>query len=239
MAIGDKYEEAILKGKLVYTVNGGWIDTNHANPKTSRGNLGVGAGSLWNQLVLETGKKSSLHGVKGFKVTYRQDAVVDIKVTKVYGGVTKEYFVQQGLSSATKESVALAIFREVSLAFEAKQAYAFWSSSSFSIEDLVSNLIGFYSVVRPGIDYLKLCQPLTTEQSLEIYRSNQGTFEKKNKSFKPVYFGYRQCGSGGKLPGALQKIVPASKGKLFRDWSMLDDLSDVFPPRKLKLLGRW
>ena len=233
MATGDKYEAAILKGKLVYTVNCGWIDTNHANPKTIRGNLGVGAGSLWSQVSCETGNKSRLFGVDGYKVRYRQDAAMDFKVIKAYPNITKEYFVKSCLTQCEKEAVALAIFREVSLIFEAAQAVAVWSSSSFSIEDLVSNLLGFYSVVRPGINYMKLCKPLTAEQSLELYRMYPDTFSKKNKTFRPVYFEYNQCG-GARFPSELQRIVPAKKGILFRDWNWLDDHPSLHLERKSK-----
>ncbi len=224
--------EDVEKGLLVYTCRGGWIDKNHALKTTTR--PFVGANNLWSQIVNETGRASRFPGLPdNFKVTYTQDA------TRMRVGVTKSYCVKKGLSLAIKESVALAIFQEVSMEFEAMQGLAFWSDSSFSVEDLVSNMISFYNAVRPGPDYLALCQPVSKEASLKIWDTKGAVGSHKNKKFEPVYFDCDECLAKGPYPIELQKIVPARKtgsingaNEYFRDWLQMDDWVDGIPPMR-------
>lgn len=223
--------EDVEKGLLVYSCRGGWIDKNHALKTTSR--AFVGADNLWKQILNETGRKSKFPGVDGFQVTYIQDA------TRMRVGVTKNYCIRTGLSLAIKESVALAIFQEVSMKFEAMQGLAFWSDSSFSVEDLVSNMIGFYKAVRPGPDYVALCQPVSIEASLKIWDTKGAVGSHKNKKFEPVYFDCDECTAKGPYPIELQKITPATKtgsiktpNEYFRDWLQIDDWIDGMPPMR-------
>jgi hypothetical protein len=210
----------IDNGRLRYSCRCGWVDTGHADPKTVR--PGIGPGYLWSQIQTGAGQKTKFSG-PGFKVRYRQDAVIKLWKFKTFPGVTGEYVVQANLNLHDKESVALAIFEEVSSVFEMVQGLAFWSGSNFSIEDLVSNLISFYVSVRPGTDYLKLCQVLGKQESLDLLDRYPNTFSSKNRDFRPVYFDSDACGCSGPFPPELQLIKPAKKGKLFRDWTELDD----------------
>ena len=155
----------IDKGRLRYSCRCGWIDTGRSDPKTVR--PGIGPGYLWFQILNETGKKTLFSGA-GFKVRYTQDAIIKLWKFKTFPGVTGEYLVSPRLNPRDKESVALAIFEEVSRLFEERQELAFWSGSDFSIEDLVSNLISFYSLVRPGPDYLKLCGVVSKQDSMNL-----------------------------------------------------------------------
>ena len=221
--------EDVEKGLLVYSCRGGWIDKNHALKTTTR--QFVGANNLWKQIVDETGTKSQFPGENGFKVTYIQDA------TQFHVGVTKSYCVKYGLSSSIKESVALAIFQEVSMEFESMQGWAVWSDSSFSVEDLVSNMIGFYRAVRPGPDYVALCQPVSKEASLKIWDTKGAVGSHKNKKFEPVFFDCDECTAKGPFPIELQKITPATKtgsikgaNEYFRDWLDLDNYYGGIPP---------
>jgi RHS repeat-associated protein len=211
----DSYKEGIKNGKIVYTQNYGWVDKTHAFTKTKREN--VGADNLWNQIKNETGKQVTSKGEKGFLVTYRQDA-------NVFGfsiGVEKTYFLKNGISIEDKERIAMAIFQEVSSKFENLQKYAFWSSSSFEPADLPSNILSFYSAVRPELTkekILDLIQPLTMEQSLEVYKNYPGTFtdkQYKNKTFNPVFFPNEYSAENPQVPSELQEIQPAEKGNLF------------------------
>ncbi len=215
--------EDVDKGLLVYTCRGGWIDKNHALKTTTR--PFVGADNLWKQIKDETGDKAKAPGENGFKVTYIQDA------TRLRIGVTKHYCVKYGLPLAAKESVALAIFQEVSMEFEAMQGWGalIGSDSSFSVEDLVSNMIGFYNVVRPGPDYVALCQPVSKEASLKIWDTKGAVGSHKNKKFEPVFFDCDECTAKGPFPIELQKIIPAIKtnsiagaSQFFRDWKPTD-----------------
>lgn len=221
--------EDVEKGLLVYTCKGGWIDKNHALKTTTR--AFVGADNLWKQILNETGPKSKSSTENGYQVTYIQDA------TRFHVGVTKRYCVKYGLPLSAKESVALAIFQEVSLEFENMQGWAKWSDSSFSVEDLVSNMIGFYKAVRPGPDYVALCQPVSIEASLKIWDTQGAVGSHKNKKFEPVYFDCDECTAKGPYPIELQKIIPAIKTnsivaahQFFRDWIPSDYGPITLPP---------
>jgi hypothetical protein len=221
-------KDLITRGRLVYTCKCGWIDKFHADPKSSRPT--VGPAFLWKQLVEEIGTKSLFPNRNCFRVIYGQDAVLSIFGNKFYPGVEREYCVTPGLSLKVKESVALSIFQEVSYAFERKQGLAFWSGSSFSIEDLVSNLLSFYSVVRPGINYLSLCEPIGTVASLKLFEKHPDTFSTKNRTFQPKFYDCDSCPTQGPFPLALKTILPAKKGNAFSDWLRIDAWPGGIPP---------
>jgi hypothetical protein len=219
----------IASGRLVYTCKCGWIDTGHANPKRSA-RPHIGAISLWDQIVNETGLASKFPDTKGFQVVYGQDALVSVFGFHMYPGLFRRYLVQPGLSRQAKEAVALAIFQEVSYGFESRQGLAVWSDSSFSVEDLVSDLIGFYTAVRPQIDYLRLCEPVSKDASYKVWDTFGPVGSTKNKTFEPVFFDCDECRSKGPFPQELQRIKPATKGADFRDWLDLDDWPGGIPP---------
>lgn len=228
------YRAAIRGHRYVYTCNAGWVDMTHAFTPTKRKELGIGARSLWNQILLETGRKSKSPDENGFLVVYRQDALIKPWLPTV--GVTKRYFVQAGLPLARKEAIAMAIFQEVSLEFEQAQAAGALigrGDSSFEPADLVSNLLGFYSTLRPDLTperILDLCGKLSVPQSLEILRLYPGTFsdEKyKNRKFTPRFFPNPYC-SNPQFPAVFQSIQPATFGSDFRYWL---DLFDVYGGR--------
>lgn len=240
-------------GRLVYTCNCGWIDLGHANPLTKRPEPYVGAQRLWNQILSESGKKSRDSLARGFKVTYGQDMSLGrVGLNGVLIGTIRDYWVRAGLAVSQKERVALAIFQEVSFGFESLQLWGEWGSrlsattSGYSIEDLVSNLIGFYTAVRPHVDYIALAQPVGKEASLELLRKYPDTFSRKNRGFyRPCLYDCPSCVGQGAFPPELKQIAPATKGKtyaesrnwletprddgqLFRDWSVLrDDIPKV------------
>lgn len=212
--------EDVESGILVYTCNCGWLDTGHADSRSRRPN--VGAASLWAQVSGETGIASQTTGASGFKVTYRQE----MRRYGISAGTTRDYFVRRGLTTAQKESVALAIFMEVSVGFETVQGSFPWSwvssrsrDSSFSEEDLVSDLIGFYVAVRPGIDVRALCNPVSRQASLDVWDRWGSVGSHKNESFTPNFHPCDECRGAGRFPAAFQQITPATKGTLFRDWT--------------------
>ena len=74
------------------------------------------------------------------------------------------YSIRKGLTLTRKKEVALRIFMEVSLGFEAMQGswpYSWVTDSGFSAEDLTSNLIGFYRAVEKYSweQILQACRP--------------------------------------------------------------------------------
>ena len=236
----DEYYRAIVgepkkkkEPRYVYTCNCGWVDTSHAFEKTKRKRIDIGADNLWKQIKNESGVKSQWKN--GFQVIYSQDIVkLGLSI-----GVTKEYFVKYGLSLKTKEQIALSIFQEVSLEFEQLQSLHPTSGSSFEPADLVSNILGFYSVIRPKLtkNYIldNLCKQLGTDKSAKIYKKYPGTFtisKYKNKKFTPRFFDNEYC-KNPVFPKEFQEIKPYPKDNdTFRDWIDLFDIHKGIPPIK-------
>jgi hypothetical protein len=217
--------DQVASGWVVYTCNCGWYDKGHADP-TSRGPE-IGAQSLREQLVNETGQSSKKTGESGFQVTFTHDLT---KYGQRWDEVTRSYFVKRGLSTTQKESVALAIFMEVEVGFEEMQGRSplvqvphfgeQLKDSSFSEEDLVSDLIGFYKAFRPGIDPLTLCKPVSIAASLAVWDTYGPVGSHKNKTFTPMFHPCDECRGAARFPAAFQQIAPAEKGILFRDWTV-------------------
>jgi hypothetical protein len=232
----DKAKVAGAKYGVVYTCRCGWVDVGHGTASSSR--PFIGADKLWAQLSMESGTKSP-NGM-WHKVTYRQDMGTFIEGHFVNGGdVTREYAVRLGLSTAEKESVALSIFTEVSVSFEELQGnwIYFLSDSSFSGEDLVSNLIGFYRVVRPGTDYIAACGPVSKAASEKVWDTYgaPGEAANKNRTFTPNLFPCSECKGGvgqpvcAALPAMLTTISPAPLGPMYRLWNPADPVQATAP----------
>ncbi|MDD3005440.1 hypothetical protein [Flavobacterium sp.] len=234
--INQKYRDAIKKGLIVYTCNCGWIDRTHAFMESNRPN--ISADKLWKQIKNETGTKSNSPNESGFLVIYRQDATVTSFLPPI--GVTRKYFVEYGLDVEVKEKIALSILQEVSIAFEELQSYGSLigrGDSSFEPADLVSNLLGFYSVIRPSLSESKifeLAKRFSTKDSLNLFDQYPDTFTNikyKNKKFTPIFFPNKKC-SNPIFPLEFQEIEPQKKGDNYRDWSELWDIYAGKPPKK-------
>ena len=158
----DQYEVAILKGKIIYTRNYGWVDKTHAfsgSPKDkNRGH--IGAPNLWKQ-VNEEQQHITLQLNGGYVVNYGQDARVISWIPRI--GISKFYWVRSGLTTQQKREVAVAIFQEISKEFENMQGLAPWSGSSFEPADLPSNMLGLYIAMKPE---------LNEENVIEVTHSN-------------------------------------------------------------------
>jgi hypothetical protein len=217
-----------IPGRLIYTCKCGWVDKGHARSHKVARSF-VSADALWDEVKRETGPISKKPGETGFKVSYRQDMGRSIFGHIITTGVTNSYLVQKGLTRHQKESVALAIFMEVSMDFESYQGlFSLATDSSFSVEDLVSDLIGFYTAVRPGKDYLKLCKPVSTAASLKVWDTYGPVGSTKNKTFRPKFFHCDECRHAPpRFPHELLAIKPEKKGKLFRDWTGEDEMGPV------------
>lgn len=97
---------------------------------------------------------------------------------------------KKGLSIETKRSIALSMMFYVSLKFEGLQSNSLFSritDSGFSCEDLVSNLLGFYSVVLPR-DYMSLIRPKSREYALKIWDYYGSVGKYKNNEMKAYIF---------------------------------------------------
>ena len=227
----DEYYRAIQNKKYAYTCNCGWIDKSHFDTTTKRPRIDIGATNLWKQIKDEIGFKSVWKN--GFRVIYSQDVVkLGISI-----GVTKEYFVKYGLSLNIKEQIIMTIFQEVSLEFEQLQSLHPTSGSSFEPADLISNLLGLYSVIKPKLtrDFImkNLCEEMTLDKSVAIYKKYPGTFtisKYKNKKFTPRFFENEYC-KKPMFPKEFQEITPLVKdNENFRDWIDLFDIHNGIPP---------
>jgi len=210
---------SIRKYGLIYTNQCGWIDLGHANPE---GKGFAGALSLWRQIRSQTSCKERVHEKAPARIIFSQS------MQNRFGakaGVTRRYEVQRHLSSEYEQkSIALAIFIDVSTAFEGLQANWFFrhvTDSGYSSEDLVSNLIGFYRAVNPGIDYIQGCDPVSKEQALAIWDTYGEVGRNKNHEFMPVFYPHPQLQCGiprkGRLPLWLDTIKPARMGEKFKE----------------------
>lgn len=220
------YEQALKtnpkpnKG-LIYTCNCGRIDAGHAN-----GNF---AKELWNKIYAEEGAVYSQQGITGFKYS-RKD------VNRGAGTITKNvsisteaaYLVKSGLDTAQKEAVALAVFKDFSFKVETNQGSGLIGAgadviggSSFSEEDLVSNLVGFYDALK-GTSWHNLCKPVSVESAKTIFeRDGVGKIFQtldKNTTYSPKFHSCDECTSSN-FPSQYQSIPDISKGELFLDFN--------------------
>ena len=207
--IVDGMQAPNLNYGLVYTKKCGWVDLGHANP------VG-GASVLWDNIRYEKGKSSTKAGYH--RIVYSQK--MGNKYVKV--GVKKTFDIKRGLKLQQKKSIALAIFLDVSKRFETMQGGLFWrffTNSSFSAEDLVSNLIGFYRAVEPQKSFLQICEPVSKEEALTIWDTYGSVDSNKNYTIVPyIYptsFSKNLGPMSSQLPPMLRTIKPANQGVLF------------------------
>jgi hypothetical protein len=199
----DDFEKAIINGKYYYTSNYGWVDKTHAFYESKRAN--IGANNLWANVNAGADGNSP----DGY-ITYTQDA--DLKLFR--NGITKYYNIDKGLDISKRREAAMAIMQDVSMEFEAKQALAFWSNSSFEISDLPSNVLGLYKTMfnLSIADVESLIKPLSKLQSIDVYRQNPGTHKMKNKSFTPVLFPNKYSPQTSEVPALFKSVKPANIG---------------------------
>lgn len=119
----------------------------------------------------------------------------------------------------------MAMFRELMWQFERSQGTWFMvprlRRSSFSQEDLVSNLLGFYRTFR-GVTFAQIetwCDVLTVNESKEVWRANRDEFDHlgRSQNWDPVFeddtCGY--CSSSPSFPSQFD-ITPAPEGTNWR-----------------------
>jgi hypothetical protein len=209
---------SIVDRGLIYTTECGWIDLGHANPE---GRGFEGARSLWDQVKTKTSYFQSFQDKTPATVVYMQ-------TMRRFGagtGIVRRYKIKRELPSAEEQkSIALAIFMDVSLAFEELQANWFFrhiTDSGYSVEDLISNLIGFYRAVNPGTDYIKSCNPVSKQQALATWDTYGPVGSMKNRNFTPILYPnpLKVCGIAqyGRLPQWLDTIKPAMIGVSFEE----------------------
>jgi outer membrane protein OmpA-like peptidoglycan-associated protein len=145
------------------------------------------------------------------RVVARQESGVRVKGG--FAGVNAAAIVAdilRPLSPDEELSVSMGIFVRVSWAFEETQFSTDWIvDSSFSEEDLPSNLLGFYRAARglSRADVEKACDAWDVSRSLVQF---QGYTFVKNRSFSPP-----QLPAGGAWPTQFSKIREEPPGQIW------------------------
>lgn len=210
--------------RLSYTCRAGWIDWGHAsatNAAKLRRNLQAENSfpehPQWHnvQVLIDTGTGQ----VPAFILRFQEEmGKFGIKVRDGY-----VWAVQKGLSKTQLEQVAFRIFMETSMKFEQLQGtfpYSIFSgNSSFSGEDLVSNLVGFYRAFR--LNHTTddsapvrrwLCE-LSIQECLRIWDEclpkHGGLGALKNPTTSPLKFKSDECRGTCSFPPELASIRPA------------------------------
>ncbi len=205
--------------RLSYTCRCGWVDWGHALPG--------GALALKKQLDSERSGWSGLdrmnirlNGRPAYVIVYGQSmGPAPIKVS-----TERHWIVAKGLSDWQREEVGLGIYMSGSQTFEKMQgSFPFViasGNSSFSAEDLVSNLIGFYAAFRnvSQNELRRICGEVSVEASYAIWDKHvpNGLHTYRNTEFKPILFSCDECESADKsFPDELAQLKAAAPGQLY------------------------
>lgn len=212
--IQDEYSEAILNKDILFSRNYGWVDYTHAFTNTKRDDPYIGVESLWDQLKNEPKKEQIYLGY--YSVNYKQD----VKIAGISIGIERQYLVKPGLSLEERKSVALSIFQDVSMRFEALQGLHPTSGSSFEPADLPSNMISFYRTVEGYTEsqLSKILDFVEPSQAIEVYNAYPGTFtdkKYKNYSFSPKRFESKYTSENFGIPSELNTIKPMNIGTMW------------------------
>ena len=205
--------------RLSYTCRCGWVDWGHALPGSAR--------ELKNQLDAERTRwpgldrmSVRLNGRPAFVLVYGQRmGGFGLQVS-----TERQWIVVKGLSDWQREEVGLGIFMSASQTFESLQGSFPFSivtgSSSFSAEDLVSNLIGFHSAFR-GVNQdamRRLCGEVSVEASYPVWDEHvpNGLHTYRNRDAKPILFPCGECESASKsFPSELSQLKAVPPGVLY------------------------
>ena len=175
-----KREEVVDEGAM-YSCNCGWIDTKH-----------VGTGDLWT---------IAMRGITEYR-----DSGADIidnlivpqphLLTYVMGSVRlKPHILQR--KPVEQMQIALDIAHELELYFEKHQgeflALGWYTHSSFSVEDLPSDFLGFVDAAKQIFDpegnvigWKELCDPLDKEASVKMFDYGHAFNRRMNAEILPV-----------------------------------------------------
>ena len=207
--IVDKSLASTRKYGLIYTRKCGWVDLGHANP--------AGALKLWTDIWTEK-DYALINLTKNYFLTnYSQR----MRKGWFQRSSSQLYILKRSLTRDQKKRVALSIFLDVSHEFESLQGswpYCWATDSGYSAEDLVSNLIGFYRAVEPGLDYIKMCEPVSKESALKIWDDYGSVGSNKNRTLSPFLYpieGDPTASQGpmcGQLPHFLNTIKTVPTG---------------------------
>jgi hypothetical protein len=180
-----------------YSTHCGWIDWSHA---------GTGMTSRLIQAVQDASDRLRSRGGTRPEPVHAPGMTSQALGTTLTE-VTANPHIKRPLSADEVLSVALSIFRLTSKAFEFAQEWTqLIGQSSFSEEDLPSNILGFYRAARnlSRQDVERHCGVNSPADSLQVFQNY--TF-RRNTTFRPL-----SLPSGGSWPAVFNTIAPAVPG---------------------------
>lgn len=180
----------IKTGKLIYTDEIGWIDENHAK--------GDDAKLLWAQFLGETNISKFFSQYPSLMSTPLLNNYFIVDYSQSMGkagyraGKSAQWFVKKGLNTEQKKSIALGMMLYITAEFESLQSNWFYgdilrNDSGFSGEDLISNLLGFYTVIEPK-NYRCLIKQAKKDKAYRIWDHYGSIGNYKNKELRPWIF---------------------------------------------------
>ena len=186
-----------------FSTNCGWIDWSHAT------------GRLAQNLINRVAQASAALKAKGATPeqgdvsTPQMDSREPLFGTILSAASVNARLVRPLNSQAEIDSVALSLFKKLSIVFETQQEWTqLIGRSSFAQEDLPSNLIGFYRGAKgySRADINKYCGSVGSAASLQEYDRNSNFVA--NRSFAPV-------GAPGTWPKELSSIDDSKADALY------------------------
>ncbi len=191
--------------RLSYTCRCGWVDWGHALPDSAQ-RLKRQMDSERPEFNLHQYVNMTLADTPAYLLVYGQA----MGIGKLRVSTDRHYVVRKSLSQTDRERAALAIFLQGSFEFEQLQGSFPFSilsgESSFSPEDMISDIIGFYSAFRliPEADMRQLCGEVSVAESYRIWdRELPDGFSKlhhkgpsaTDHQLSPIYFPSQECSS--------------------------------------------
>ncbi|MDK1704547.1 hypothetical protein OSR40_012455 [Serratia rubidaea] len=187
---------------LVYSEILGWLDLGHA--------AGTDIRKVIEQMDVGERKPEPYYEVMYFQSMYKFGHSLGI-------GVHTRWRIKKGCDQASRHSIVLAMMMRTALRFENLQAslpFSWVTDSGFSAEDLVSDLLGFYRVIRP-MNYFPLLRLISRQEALKRWDHYGPIGNYKNKLFRPMLFPDPVKNKSakpkyGELPPFMKSIVPFS-----------------------------
>lgn len=176
--------------RLSYTRRCGWVDWGHALPGAAQRLIPRIVQQADPRVLLPSGRLQ-LDGQPAFAVRFGlTSGALGVVVERA-----QDYVVRRDLPAHARWSAALGIFMAASIGLEGYQGsfpMGLISSSSFSGEDLVSNLISFYAAARriPLQRMRVICGEVSVKESYRIWDTHlpAGLSRLKNRTFQPRLF---------------------------------------------------